>query len=64
MVQVKAHTPYPQMAPSKSPGPVDALIVNIPEKLEPKGPNGTVIITQSQSKDKKAAASGEANSKF
>ncbi|KAL9571204.1 hypothetical protein ACKAV7_004542 [Fusarium commune] len=52
------------MAPSKSPGPVDALIVNIPEKLEPKGPNGTVIITQSQSKDKKAAASGEANSKF
>lgn len=51
------------MAPSKSPSPVDALIVNIPQELEPKGPSGTVIIPKSQSKNKKAAASGEASSK-
>ncbi|RBA09115.1 hypothetical protein FPRO05_06252 [Fusarium proliferatum] len=47
------------MAPSKSPGPVDALIVNIPKELEPKGSGGSVII--SQPKNKKPAASGEAN---
>ncbi|KAI1048574.1 hypothetical protein LB506_002476 [Fusarium annulatum] len=29
------------MAPSKSPGPVDALIVNIPKELEPKGSGGS-----------------------
>ncbi|KAJ0130402.1 Uncharacterized protein HZ326_26505 [Fusarium oxysporum f. sp. albedinis] len=44
--------PYPQMV----------LIVNIPQELKPKGPSGTVIIPKSQSKNKKAAASGEANS--
>lgn len=53
--------PSPQMAPSKSPGPVDALIVNIPEELEPKGSGGSVII--SQPKNSKPAASGEANPK-
>ncbi|KAF4945526.1 hypothetical protein FGADI_11889 [Fusarium gaditjirri] len=55
--------PYPPMAPAKSPRPVDALIINIPKELEPKGPSGTVIIPKSQPKNKKAAASGEANPK-
>ncbi|PNP82995.1 hypothetical protein FNYG_03317 [Fusarium nygamai] len=48
------------MAPSKSPGPVDALTINIPKKLEPKGSGGTVIINQP--KNKKPAASSEADS--
>ncbi|KAH7267055.1 uncharacterized protein BKA55DRAFT_162739 [Fusarium redolens] len=51
------------MAPSKSPGPVDALTVNIPKELEPKGPKETAIIPKSQSKNEKAAASDEAKSK-